>query len=87
MNDQIIVPNDSINKTDGRTDLSNIFFAPGQSERILDPALDFHHLKQGMIKQLFNSPAQQRVKVPELVNLDQVRVIAGQDEIRIILQE
>ena len=40
-----------------------------------------------MVEQLFNLATQQRVQIPELVNLHQVGVITGEDEIRIIFQE
>ena len=40
-----------------------------------------------MIQQLLDVAADQRMQIPELVNLDQARVITGQLEIRVVLQK
>jgi hypothetical protein len=40
-----------------------------------------------MIHQSFRLPINNRVQVPEIVDLDQVRVIAGGDKFRIVLQK
>ncbi len=40
-----------------------------------------------MIKELLDVAADERVHVPELINLHEVRVIAGEDEIGIIFEK
>ena len=58
VHDQIIVADDCIDKTNRGADLGDVFFAPGQPERVLDAALDLHYLEQRMIQQLLNLSAQ-----------------------------
>jgi hypothetical protein len=40
-----------------------------------------------MVEQFFNPAADERVQVPKLVNLDEVRVITGQREVGVVLQK
>jgi hypothetical protein len=68
-------------------DLADVLPAPGKAERVLDVAFDFHHPKQRIIEKLLNLAANKRVQVPELVDLDQVRIVTGENEVRVILEE
>src|SRR5215510_11965222 len=87
MNDQVVVANHGIDETNGGTDLSDIRLAPRQAEWIFNPPLDGHDFEEWMVEQFFDLAVHQRVKIPEGVYLHKVCVIAGQNEIRIVLQE
>ena len=87
MDDQVVVADDGVHVADGRADFGDVVFAPLEAERIFDAPLDGHDFEQRMIQQLLNVAADERVQVPELVNLDEVRVIAGERKIRVVLQK
>ena len=61
--------------------------APGKAERVLDVAFDFHDPEQRIIEKLLDLAADQRVEVPELVDFDQVGVVAGEDEVGVVFEE
>ena len=87
VDDEIVVADDGVHVADRRADFGDVLFAPLEAERVFDAALDGHDFEQRMIEQLFDVAADERVQVPELVNLDEVRVIAGEDEIGVVLQK
>ena len=87
MDDEIVVADDGVHVTDRRADFGDVVFAPLEAERVFDAAFGGHDFQQRMIEQLFNLAADERVQVPKLVSLDEVRVIAGEDEIRVVFQK
>jgi hypothetical protein len=48
---------------------------------------DGHDLEQRMVEELLNPAADERLQVPELVNLDEVGVITGQRKVGVVLQK
>jgi hypothetical protein len=62
-------------------------FAPLEAERIFDAAFHRHDFEQRMVEKPFDFAADERVQIPELVDFDEVRVIAREHEIGVILQK
>ena len=87
VNDQIIVADHGVHVADRRADFGDVVFAPLEAERIFDAPFDGHDFEQRMVEQLFNLAADERVQIPELVNLDEVGVIAGDRKVGIVLQK
>ena len=87
VDDEVVVADDGVHIADRRADFGDVVFAPLKAERVFDAAFDGHDFEQRMVEQLFNVAADERVQIPELINLDQVRVIAGEHEIGIVLQK
>ena len=87
VDDQIVVADHGVHEADRRADFGDVGFAPFEAERIFDAAFDGHDFEQRMVQQLFNVAADERVQIPELVNLDQVRVIARDHEVGVVLQK
>src|ERR1035441_1043062 len=87
VDDEVVVANDGIHEADLRSDLADVLPAPGKAKWVLDVAFDFHDPEQRVIEKLFDLAANERVEVPELVNLDEVGVVAGQHEVGVVFEE
>src|ERR1039458_121485 len=87
VDDQVVVADDGSHKAHLRGDLTDVLPAPGKAERVLDVAFDFHDPKQRIIEKLLDLAANKRVEVPELVDLNQVRIVAGENEVRVVFEK
>src|SRR5262245_60111839 len=87
MNDEIVIADDGVHEPDCLTDFSNVGFAPGESQWVFDAAFNSHYFQQRMIEQILDSPTNKRMEVPKRIYFDEIRIIACQHKIGIILQK
>ena len=86
-NDPVVTAHDRVDESNRGADFHHVRLAPGKAQRVLDPALDGHDLQQRMVEQSLRIAADQRVKVPEPVDLHQIRVVTREHKVRIVLQK
>ena len=87
MHDQIVIADHSIHKAYCGRNLGHIILAPGESERVFDPAFHLHDLQERMIDQRLDLSIHQGMQVPELIVFDQVGIVARDDKFGIIFEE
>ncbi len=84
VDDEIHVANDRFDVTDVGSDSLDAAFAPLVAKGILHAALDGHDFEEGMIEKILEVALDEFQKVPKAVNLYEVGVVGGEDEVGMV---
>jgi len=87
MDDGIGVADEGVDVADAGADFDDVLAAPCESDGVFDAAFDGHDFEQGMVEEPFELAVDEGVKVPELVNLHEPGVVAGEGEVGVIFEE